>query len=129
MEEGLNLIREISLPAMAYPHVAFHKKRQTVYPAALFIGDSFYFMWSEGGYISNSFANRDFWYYDYDVYVGRYDTGKKTQTLNLQEELAGKKVIIFLQTNAGYGNVGYGFVDKLLNSLDSLNIPEPPVMK
>ncbi|MCK9421885.1 MAG: hypothetical protein M0Q38_04755 [Bacteroidales bacterium] len=121
IDEGLNLIWDISHPPLAYPSVIFRKKPNTVFPRALFIGDSFYFTLAEGGYIANTFANRDFWYYDQDVYVGSYNTEKKTQALNLQDQLAHMQVIILLQTNAGYGNVGYGFVDRLLNTLDSVN--------
>jgi hypothetical protein len=120
MDDGLNLVWGISHPPMAYPSLIFHKKPETFFPAALFIGDSFYFAWSEGGYIAHTFSNRDFWYYDHDVYTGSYNTGKKTTILNLQTELAHMQVVIFLQTNAGNGNVGYGFVDRLLNALDSI---------
>ena len=126
MDEGLNLVRDISHPLMAYPSVVFREKPGTVFPAALFIGDSFYFAWSEGGYVARTFSNRDFWYYDHDVYVGSYNTGKKTSILNLQAELARMQVIVFLQTNAGYGNVGYGFVDRLLNIMDSVTRQKPP---
>ena len=121
MDEGLNLIWDISHPPMAYPSVIFRRKPGTIFPAVLFIGDSFYYTWSEGGYIANTFACRDFWYYDHDVYIGSYNTGKKTKNLSMQGELASKQVIVFLQTNAGYGNVGYGFIDRLLNTLDSVN--------
>ena len=114
IEQGLNLIGDISRPPMAYPSVVFEKKAGTVFPSALFIGDSFYYTWSENGYIANTFTGRDFWYYDHEVYSGSFNTGKKTRFLNLVKEITGKQVIILLQTNAGNGSMGYGFVDRML---------------
>ena len=125
MQEGMNLIQGISHPPMAYPSVVFKKKPGTIYPAALFIGDSFYFTWSEAGYIAHTFSGRDFWYYDQDVYSGTYNTGKKIQNLNLLEEVSGRDVIVIIQTFAGYGNVGYGFIDRLLSDPGGLNRQGP----
>jgi len=121
MAEGLNLIFPVSNPAMGYPSVKYQTQTLTVRPSALFIGDSFYFIWSDAGYIANTFSNRDFWYYDEDHYYGSYPTGRKTRFINLRETVKQTQVIVLMQTNAGYGNVGYGFVDRALETLGTGN--------
>ncbi len=125
--DGMNLIFPVPHPPMAYPIVRYTAQTLTVRPAALFIGDSFYFTWSDAGYIAHTFSNRDFWYYDEDQYYGSYATGRKTRFINLRETVGRVQAIVIMQTNAGYGNVGYGFVDRLLMTLDTENQPSHPV--
>lgn len=117
--EGMNLMWRIPTPKMAYMTMHYDKPEGMVKPSALFIGDSFYFIWAYGGYIENLFSNSDFWYYDHDIYNGAVNTGRKVAQVNLLNEIDRQNVIIFLQTNGGYGIVGYNFVDRLLNALDS----------
>ena len=119
IDEGMNLMRKIPTPPMAYLTIHYDKPEGSLRPSALFIGDSFYFIWVYGGYIENLFSNNDFWYYDHDIYTGTTNTGRKTPEVNVLNEIARHKVIIIMQTNGGYGIVGYNFVDKLLNALDS----------
>jgi hypothetical protein len=114
----MNLMCGISHPVYAYPKFHFESDSTVQKPAALFIGDSFYWNWYKGGYIRNIFSNEDFWYYNKDVYPQSSQTPYSTDQVSLPEEISKQKVIILIQTNAAYGNPGYGFVERALEELD-----------
>jgi hypothetical protein len=95
MDDDLNLVCGILHLLMAYPSVGYNKTPKTIFPSGLFIGDSFYYTWSEAGYIPSIFSGRDFWYYDHDVFFGSFNTGRKTQVLNRQNEPAKNKSSFF----------------------------------
>ena len=118
INQALNLIWNIPHPSLAYPHFHYKKPGNEQKPAALFIGDSFYFCWSEARFIKNSFRNEEFWYYDHDVYIDRIKQKVTVSNLNFEQTLDRQNVIVFLQTNAGYGNAGYWFVDRALALLN-----------
>jgi hypothetical protein len=82
----------------------------------LFIGDSFYYIWADAGYPGKIFANRDFWYYDHDVCYGTYNTGYRADALDLRSVLPTFDAIVIMQTNAGYGNLGYYFADRVVSN-------------
>jgi len=114
VEKALNLACPIGSPPMAHPDVAFTEPRSRKTFSALFIGDSFYFTWAEAGYIGKSFTNRDFWYYDHEVWYGTYNTGKAAEKEDLMKTLDRMNAVVIMQTNAGYGELGYYFVDRML---------------
>lgn len=114
VEKALNLVCPIRSPELAHPKVTFDDPPGRKPFSALFIGDSFYFTWAEAGYIGNIFANRDFWYYDHEVWYGNCNTGKLAGKEDLMKTLGRMNAVIILQTNAGYGELGYYFVDRML---------------
>jgi hypothetical protein len=114
----MNLLCAIRHPQMTYSLVQYNSSQHLKRPSALFIGDSFYFTWSDAGYISNVFRNREFWYYGYHVYYGSFDSGHRTAREDVLSAVLRQDVIVILQTCAGYGNIGYDFVDRLLHALD-----------
>ena len=117
VDRALNLFCQVPELPLAYPRATFRKPAGCKPFRALFIGDSFYFTWARAGYIGNVFANRDFWYYDHDVCYGTYHTGKKAADADISQMLANTDAIILLQTNAGYGELGYYFVDRMFSKL------------
>ncbi len=116
VERACNLLCPIDAPPLAYPGVTFTAPAGARPFSALFIGDSFYFAWAEGGYIGKVFANSDFWYYDHDVYSGTHFTGKQAAAEPLQQWLDRVNAIIIMQTNAGNGELGYYFLDRLFKT-------------
>jgi len=108
----LNLIRPVSYPPLAYP--AFHFVADTTKPKprALFVGDSFYWQLYYTGFIDHMFSNKEFWYYNKDVYPETFNAPKSTNQLNYIKEVLSQDLVVLIQTNAGYGNVGYGFVQQ-----------------
>lgn len=119
LEEIMNLKYKIPSPEMAYPYVHYDKQAGSVKSSALFVGDSFYFIWANSGYIDNMFNNNEFWYYNHDVFNGTVNTGKKVAQLNILDEVSRQNILVIMQANAGYGIVGYNLVDGLLKALDS----------
>jgi hypothetical protein len=115
----MNLIREIPHPPYAYPKYHYIFGPDDKKPSALFIGDSFYWNWYNPGMIDGLFINRDFWYYDKDVYPETFTKPTNTGEVDLLDAIGRQDVVILLQTNAAYGNPGYGFIERALSEMDT----------
>ena len=113
----LNLIRPVSYPPLAYPAFHFVADTSKPKPRALFIGDSFYWQLYYPGFIANMFSNVEFWYYNKDVYPETFTTPKSTDQLNYMKDVLSQNLVVLIQTNAAYGNVGYGFVQQAWQGL------------
>ena len=115
----LNLIKPVSYPPLAYPAFHFVADTSRPRPRALFIGDSFYWQLYYPGFIANMFSNSEFWYYNKDVYPETFTAPKSTDQLNYIQDVLSQDLIVLIQTNAGYGNVGYGFVQQTWQGLNT----------
>jgi hypothetical protein len=111
MDKTMNKIWEIPHPPMAYPHFHFSYDSVLPKPNALVIGDSFYWYWYNSGIIANTFNNTQFWYYNWDVYPETFTASKMVGSLDFQAEILRQNVIILMQTNGGFGELGYGWID------------------
>ena len=112
MDRVLNLLWKIPVPPMTYPVFRFNAADTTRKPAVLFISDSFYWNWQHTGIIRNTFSRGDMWYYDKEVYPAPAGGPLNTAEVGLDSAISRQEVVILMQTNAGYGNIGYGFVDR-----------------
>jgi hypothetical protein len=120
----MNLIFPVSQPVLAYPVFHFRGDSNAKKPAALFIGDSFYWNWYNPGIIRNLFSNEPFWYYDKEVYPENKTSPMNTGLIDLKSNIENQDVIILMQVNGGEGNLGYGFVDRAFAEYDtSINNP------
>lgn len=108
----MNLICDISHPAMAYPQFHFSGDSLQPKPRGLIVGDSFYWYWYYHGIIANTFSNTSFWYYNQDVYPEHFKTPTNTGNLDYPGTILSQNVIILLQTNGGYGDLGSGWIDR-----------------
>jgi hypothetical protein len=112
-DQGLtmNLIWDIKQPKLAYPK--FHYVYDSVQPkpAGLFIGDSFYWYWYNSGIMENIFSNKACWYYNNEVYPEQFTKPTNVGQLDFVQAVLSKNVIVLIQTNGGYGHLGYGFAD------------------
>lgn len=117
IEKSMNLIWSMNYPPLAYP--VYHSTHDSLNPKprALFVGDSFYWQWYYPGIIANYFSNTDFWYYNKDVYPETFNSYKSTSDLNYMDAVLSQNVIVLIQTNAAYGNVGYGFIQEVYNTI------------
>ena len=112
MYRVLNLMCAIGGPVMTYP-VFHHEYSDTLpKPSALFISDSFYWNWHDNGIIKNTFRCEEMWYYDKEVYPMQRIRHTNTALIDLDQAVSRQDVIILLETNAGYGNPGFGFIDR-----------------
>jgi len=112
MDRVLNLACRIPVPEMTYPVFHFTSGGNQEKPAALFISDSFFWTWHDLGIIRNTFQKEELWYYDRDVYPKQLIRPTNTATIDLDKAISRQNVVILMQTNAGYGNPGNGFIDR-----------------
>jgi hypothetical protein len=120
----MNLIFPVSQPVLAYPGYHFRGDSTVKKPAALFIGDSFYWSWYNPGIIRNVFSNDPFWYYDKEVYPENPAKPMNTGLIDLKSNVENQDVIILMQVNGGEGDLGYGFIDRAFAEYDtSINNP------
>jgi hypothetical protein len=117
----MNLIWNIPHPVYAYPKYHFIFDTTQKKPAALFIGDSFYWNWYNPGIIHNMFSNEEFWYYDQDVYPESKTTPTSVSGIDVEAAINRQNVIVLMQVNGAYGNIGYGFSDLAVSALDPAN--------
>ena len=112
MDRVLNLIWKIPVPPMTY--AVFHHSYDSIAPkpSVLFISDSFYWYWQYNGIVKNTFAREDMWYYDKEVYPDQNTKPTNVAQIDLDSALTSHEVVILMQTNGGYGNLGFGFVDR-----------------
>lgn len=118
IERPMNLIWKIRHPVYAYPAYHFTRDTSKHKPNGLVIGDSFYWTWYYPGIIRNMFNNVEFWYYGKDIYPQTFNEPMNIGELNFMDAVDRQNIIIFLQTNAGYGNIGFDFIDRLFAELD-----------
>lgn len=111
IDRTMNLIWRIPTPLMAYPHFHYSNDSGCVKPKTLFVGDSFYWNWNYNDFIGKTFSSPAFWYYNQDVYPEHFKTPTNTGNLDYIAEILSRNVIILLQTNGAYGDIGYGWVD------------------
>lgn len=121
MGATLNLIWDIPCPEMAYPkfHEGDNPKQRKA--SALFVGDSFYWNWFNSGMIKTLFENDDFWYYSKDVYPGSRNKPVSVSDINIHHEIKKQNIIVLIQVNGAYGNIGYDFSKLALSAFDSAN--------
>lgn len=117
----MNLIRNIPHPVYAYPKYHFIFDTALKKPAALFIGDSFYWNWYNPGIIHNMFSNEEFWYYDQDVFPESKTKPTSVSGIDVEAAINRQNVIVLMQVNGAYGNIGYGFPDLAVSALDPAN--------
>lgn len=111
MDQTMNKIWKIPHPPMAYPRFRFVYDSVRPKPRALVIGDSFYWFWHRSGIIANTFANEQFWFYNWDRYPESFQTPSTVGSIDFKAALLQQDIIILLQTNGGFGEVGYGWID------------------
>jgi hypothetical protein len=129
MDRVLNLMWTIPVPEMSYP-VFHHEYRSSLpKPSALFISDSFYWYWHDNGIIKNTFSQEEMWYYDKEVYPLQLIRPTNTAQIGLDQAIGRQDVVILMQTNAGYGNIGYGFVDRAYEFYYPGKTPVKQIMK
>lgn len=115
----LNLIWPTSKSTLAYPIISYHCDTGFQKPKALFLGDSFYWELFHQGIIKNMFSNLEFWYYDNLVFPESFSEKKTTSSVKLMEAIDRQNIIVILQVGAGWGNPGFGFIDRLYSAIDT----------
>jgi hypothetical protein len=120
LEDLLNLAVPIAPYPTAYPHVVFQPGKKQL--NALIIGDSF----TQGFYTFYPYFDRlltpdsRFWYYNRTVYwPEKTPSGENrdVKSLNLTEQLRGRKLVLILAMEGNLTDTGFGFIDQTYNAL------------
>jgi hypothetical protein len=117
----LNLIWDIPCPKLGYPKFHGVVEPGQSKPAALFVGDSFYWNWYYNGMIGTLFSNSDFWYYCQDVFPQSSQKSTSVSEIDVEDALKRQNFIILIQVNGAYGNIGFGFTEIAMSALDPKN--------
>jgi len=111
IEDGMNLMFDISDNEMAYPEISVLKLKNNNEPKLLTIGDSYY--WgilklanSKGGLNKSSF-----WFYNKQVFPHPDSIDLRVEDINIQSEIERNDVILLLATDANLYKFAFGFID------------------
>ncbi len=108
--DGMNLILKMSHNQMGYPKIKFDTDTNKIRPNVLTIGDSHFWTLIGFGLNKNVFKNNAFWYYNKIAYVAPYKEAP-VNPYNLRKEIDSQDIIILLQTEVYYNNIGMGFIE------------------
>ena len=113
---GMNLIFKLKSFKMGYPQIKFENVKSKVKPNLLVISDSYYWGMFNFG-ISNVFNKSHFWYYNKEVYPETFSKPLFTRDIDLKKEINDHDVIIIMSTQATITDLGWGFIEKLYQTL------------
>ena len=113
---GMNLIFKLKSFKMGYPQIKFENVKSKVKPNLLVVSDSYYWGMFNFG-ISNVFNKSHFWYYNKEVYPETFSKPLFTRDIDLKKEINDHDVIIIMSTQATMTDLGWGFIEKLYQTL------------
>lgn len=113
---GMNLIFKLKSFKMGYPQIKFENAKSKVKPNLLVVSDSYYWGMFNFG-ISNVFNKSHFWYYNKEVYPETFSKPLFTSDIDLKKEINDHDVIIIMSTQATMTDLGWGFIEKLYQTL------------
>jgi hypothetical protein len=121
MGEAMNLLFPIKTLPMPYANYYWKEDESAVKPNALFIGDSYFWNIYYQGLTNNLFTDCKFWYYNQTVYP-ESEPVREVNKLDISEEIKKQQVIVLMATETNIHDIGWGFVDKALETLKTKNI-------
>lgn len=111
---GMNIMFPMPHGKMAYPKITFDPDSTLFRPATLAVGDSYYWTLMGLGLHEKVFKQNEFWFYN-----------RIEERQALESEIANaidkKDIIIIIQTEVYYNNVGMGFIESAYNYLKQKN--------
>jgi len=117
---GANFIWNPPLKPLPYPKVKYIENDSTIKPKVLSIGDSFYKLIYEFGFVQGLFhAESTFWYYNKEVFPQQLRNGKilTNRDFDVLEEIRKREVIIFTLFEDNLERFAFGFVDNVYTLL------------
>lgn len=120
--EALNLIRNPPMLSMPYAQYRWTERPGVTRPAALFIGDSYFWNWYHQGLVNNTFTDARFWYYCQTIYPDTLPE-REVKGIDFRKEVEKNKVVVLMATETNIHDIGWGFADKVIQSFP----PKGPV--
>lgn len=105
---GMNIMFPMKHDKLAYPQIEYKCDSSYYLPSVIAVGDSYYWTLTGLGLNTKAFKESEFWYYNkiaYGVGESKIDRSK-TAT-----EMLKKDLIIIIQTEAYYHDLGMGFIE------------------
>jgi len=91
-------------------------------PKVLIIGDSYFWNIQNISILDNIFSKYNFWYYNNTIYPKKdSEDSSLVSNLNIIEESKKYDIIIFMQTEISYQNMGFGFAESYLSSIGEID--------
>lgn len=117
---GMNLMFAIPHNQMGYPKVVFESDSNKIKPNVLTIGDSYFWNLIGLGLNTHVFNNNAFWYYNKVAHVAPYPE-RPIESSELLREIEKQDIILLLQTEVYYNNIGMGFIESAYEQLKNKN--------
>ncbi len=118
LEKIMNLFTTIAKDSIAYPIITINEEPNTNKPNVIIIGDSFYWWLAELNF-ANVFGDFQFWYYYKSVFNKVNTKCEKVEEIDILSRVALADIVIILQSTASLGDLGWGFIDELSNSVEN----------
>ncbi len=111
---GMNLMFPMKIDKLAYPKIEYKYDTNYYLPSVIAVGDSYYWTFTGLGLNTNAFKEQQFWYYNKIGYgIGEFKVDR-SKTAN---EIVKKDLIIIIQTEAYYHDLGMGFIEAAYEQL------------
>lgn len=107
---GMNIMFPMKIDKLAYPKIEFENDPTLFRPSVIAVGDSYYWTFTGLGLNTKAFKDHEFWYYNKIDYVD-YNGEKPVDRANTATEILKKDLIIVIQTEAYYHDLGMGFIE------------------
>ncbi|MBU1368725.1 MAG: hypothetical protein KKC86_04415 [Bacteroidetes bacterium] len=109
---AMNVLTSAPMKNLAYPQIHFQEGQKPKLKA-LFVGDSFYFIWQSEGIMHDAFADCNFWYYNKKVWNRLGVEAGEVDDRNFSQEIAEADVIAIMITERFHQNFAWNFDEQL----------------
>jgi len=113
IEDGMNLMFDISDNEMAYPEISVSKLKNNNEPKLLTIGDSYYWGIIKLANSKGLLKKSSFWFYNKQVFPHSDSIDLRVEDIDIQSEIERNDVILLLATDANLYKFAFGFIDNV----------------
>ena len=117
---GANFLWNPPLNPLPYPKVRYIENDSTTRPSVLAVGDSFYKLFYEFGFVNGLFSkDSEFWYYNHEIFPTRLEEGKRltNKDLDVLQEIRKRDVVIITVFEDNLDRFAFEFVDNVYELL------------
>lgn len=117
IEQGLNLLFNISDLEMAYPEFRIISDSSTKKPHVLVVSDSYYWGMFNWGISKKVFENGKFWFYNKQIFPDFNKTPLFVKDIDIKKEIEKQDVILLISTDANLFKFPFDFDDMVYKTL------------
>jgi hypothetical protein len=120
IEDGMNLLFDISNEPMADADISYDEAGKTK-PKAIVISDSFFWGLYGKGILKHAFNNGEFWFYNREIHTPDKDGPGLVSEVDYFSEIMKTDVIILMTTDANLPKFPWGFDESATYALNNLD--------